>query len=122
RRRRRRHHRGPRGDPGLKISDRFREGGFCRPLLPCKSIAKVTCAVSDGMALNFSAWAGDGPHARNFTCRSLLHVIVVRPRRMEFPACTCRFVQKYVVHWAKTLRTAGRRLNPSAVRRKESPL
>ena len=28
--------------PGLKISDRFREGGFCRPLLLCKSIAKVT--------------------------------------------------------------------------------
>ena len=35
--RRRRHHRGPRGDPGLKISDRFREGGFCRPLLHAKA-------------------------------------------------------------------------------------
>ena len=46
--------------------------------------AKVPCAVSDGTAWNFSAWAGDGPHGRNFMCRSLLPVIVVRPRHMKF--------------------------------------
>ena len=28
----------------------------------------------------------DGPYARNFMCRSLLPVIVVRPRRMKFQA------------------------------------
>src|SRR5699024_2051308 len=52
--------------------------------LLCKSTAKVPCAVSDGTAWNFSAWAGDGLHGRNFMCRSLLPVIVVRPRHMKF--------------------------------------
>ena len=42
------------------------------------------CAVSDGTAWDLSAWAGNGPHARNFMRRLLLPVIVVRPRRMKF--------------------------------------
>jgi len=54
--------------------------------LLCKSIAKAPCAVFDGTAWNFSAWAGDGPHAQNFMCRLLLPIIVVRPQRMKFYA------------------------------------
>ncbi len=42
--------------------------------------------LSAAQPCNPSAWAEDGPHARNFMRRMLLLVIVVRPWRMKFQA------------------------------------